>query len=286
MIRKFGSWISAAVLAASVIVGTSARAEPAQSWPTQLSASYKLSFTGFGEVGKLQFQSQVNGTEYTSTGTAEVKVPLIYTWSSNLNGSGRLVSDEPKPVAYTFSSNGKAIIGSTKHNSIRMGFKDNTIAQVNIIPPSKPGGPKYVPLLPEHMKDAFDPLTAVMQFTRSTGGSPCSRRIPIFDGKQRFDLIMTSAGQQKVAEARPSGQPGIGYVCKVRYFPVAGYKKNDESKNASENTDIEVALRPVPSANLLVPYRVTVATKYGTGTMLLQRMDIVAPGQRQIALVH
>jgi hypothetical protein len=57
-------------------------------------------------------------------------------------------------------------------------------------------------------------------------------------------------------------------------------------KAAIEKTDIEVALRPVPSANLLVPYRVTVATKWGTGTMLLQRMDIVAPGQKQIALVH
>ncbi len=265
---------------------TSAKAESSQSWPTQVTAVYTLNFSGFGEVGKLQFQSQIDGSAYTSTGTAEVKVPLIYTWLSNVTGAGKLVADLPKPLTYSFSSKGKPIIGSAKNNSIVVGFKDNAVAQVNITPPNTPEGPKYVPILPEHMKDALDPITAVMMFTRVNGASPCARRIPIFDGKQRFDLLMTSAGQQKVAETRPSGQPGIGYLCKVRYLPVSGHKNNEESKNASEKTDIEVALRPVPSAKLLVPYRVTVATKWGTGTMLLQRMDIIAPGQKQIALVH
>ena len=272
---------------ATVLAFTPAHAESSvASWPTQVTASYKLSFTGFGEVGKIQFQSQVDGSTYTSTGTAEVKVPLIYTWSSNVIGAGKLVAGTPKPITYSFSSKGKPIIGATKNNSINVGFKDNAVSQVTITPPNIPGGPKYVPILPEHMKDALDPITAVMMFTRVNGASPCARRIPIFDGKQRFDLLMTSAGQQKIAETRPSGQPGIGYLCKVRYLPISGHKNNEESKNAADKTDIEVALRPVPSANLLVPYRVTVATKWGTGTMLLQRMDIVAPGQKQIALVH
>jgi Protein of unknown function (DUF3108) len=287
MITSFRSIAGACILgAAGLVASTQAKAESSQSWPTQVSAVYKLSFTGFGEVGKIQFQSKVDGSSYTSTGTAEVKVPLIYTWLSNVTGAGKLVADAPKPLTYSFSSKGKPIIGAAKNHSVVIGFKDNAVAQVNMTPPHIPGGPKYVPILPEHMKDALDPITAVMAFTRTNGASPCARRIPIFDGKQRFDLLMTSAGQQKVAETHPSGQPGIGYICKVRYLPISGHKNNEESKNASEKTDIEVALRPVPSANMLVPYRVTVVTKWGTGTMLLQRMDIVAPDQKQIALVH
>ncbi len=286
MFNKFGSIAAVVAVAAALLVDNPVRAEAAQSWPIQVTSSYKLNFTGFGEIGKLQFQSRIEGSDYTSTGTAEVKIPLIYTWSSNLAGSGKLLADQPKPLVYSFSSKGKPLIGGTKTNSIRMSFKDHAINQVSIVPPSNPGGPKYVPLLPEHVAEALDPLTAVMMFTRATSAAPCDRRMKIFDGKQRFDLILTPAGQQKVAETRPSGQPGVGFVCKVRYVPIAGYKNNDETKAATEKTDIEVALRPVPSANLLVPYRVTVATKWGTGTMLLQRMDIVAPGQKQIALVH
>ncbi len=265
---------------------TPLHAETVTSWATLVSSSYKLNFTGFGEVGKINFQTSLNGAEYSTVGSSEIKIPLIYTWSSKINGSGKLIGETPKPSAYLFSSQGKAIIGSTKHHSTRLGFHDNSIQHVTILPPHTPGGSKYVPLRPEHMKEGLDPITAVMMLTRLNNSDPCNRNIPIFDGKHRFDLQMSSAGQQKVVEARPSGQPVIGFVCKVKYVPIAGHKNNDETKHASEKTEIEVLLRPVPSANLLVPYRVTVATKYGTGTMTLQKMDIVAPGQKQIALVH
>ena len=261
-------------------------AETVTSWATQVSSSYKLSFTGFGEIGKINFQTSLNGSDYSTVGSSEIKIPLIYTWSSKINGGGKLIGETPRPSAYAFSSQGKPIIGSVKHNSTRLGFQDYAIQHVTILPPHTPGGPKYVPLRPEHMKEGLDPITAVMMLTRLNATEPCKRTIPIFDGKQRFDLQMSPAGQQKVVEARPSGQPVIGFVCKVKYVPIAGHKNNDETKHASEKTEIEVLLRPVPSANLLVPYRVTVATKYGTGTMTLQKMDIIAPGQKQIALVH
>jgi hypothetical protein len=278
--------IAAALVVVGSIVCLPARAEPAQPWPTQVSATYALSFTGFGELGHLKFESVIQGNDYSSSATAEVKVPVIYSWLGKLNGSGKLAGEDVHPTAYTFSSQGKPVIGGTKHNSVRMSFKDSSIAQVNLIPPSSPGGAGYVPLRPENLKDAFDPLTAVMVMSRTKGTTPCSRRIPIFDGKQRFDLLVSSSGQQKVAETRPSGQPSIGYLCKVRYIPIAGHKNNDDTKNMSSNNGIEVALRPIPSAGLLVPYRITVPTKWGTASMVLQRMDIVTPGQKQIALVH
>jgi hypothetical protein len=277
---------AAAMIVAGATVGLPVRAEPSQPWPTQVSATYALSFTGFGELGHFKFESVIQGNDYSATGTADVKVPVVYTWLGKLNGSGKLAGEDVHPSAYTFSSQGKAVIGATKHHSIRMSFKDNSVAQVNVIPPSSPGGAGYVPLRPENFKDAFDPLTAVMVMSRVKGTNPCARRIPIFDGKQRFDLLVSSSGQQKVSEARPSGQPSIGYLCKVRYIPIAGHKDNDDTRNMASNNGIEVALRPVPSAGLLVPYRITVPTKWGTASMVLQRMDIVTPGQKQIALVH
>jgi hypothetical protein len=274
-------------LISSGLISAPLRAEPAQSWPTSVSATYSMNFTGFGELGQFKFESQIQGNEYSASGTANVKVPVIYTWSGQLNGSGKINGEKVQPTAYVFSSQGKAVIGEKKTFSLRMSFKDNSITQVTEIPPKTPGGPGYVPLRPEHLKDAFDPLTAVMIMSRATAGAtPCARKIPIFDGKQRFDLLVTSSGQQKVPEVRPSGQPSIGYVCKVRYIPIAGYKDNDDTRNMASNSGIEIAVRPVPSAGLLVPYRITVPTKYGTATMVLQRMDINAPGQKQIALMH
>ncbi len=261
-------------------------AEANQTWPAQVSATYAMSFTGFGEIGKFNFQAQIEGKAYTVAGNADIKLPLIYKWASKLTGSGTLQGDEPKPAAYHFNSQGKPLIGSQKTNSISMMFRDGAVTSVNIVPPSSPGGEGYVPLRQEHLKDALDPLTAVIMSSRVKGASPCSRRIPMFDGKQRFDLLMSSVGQQRVKEVRPSGQPAVGYICRVRYVPIAGYKNNDSTREMIANTNIEVALRPIPSANLFVPYRISVPTKIGTATMVLQRMEIMLPGQKQIALVH
>jgi len=286
MISMPGRAAAAVLIASCATPPPSVRAEAAQPWPTQVTATYTISFTGFGEIGKFNFQSRVTGTDYAVTGDANIKVPLVYTWTSKLNGSGKLSGDEPRPAAYTFNSQGKAIIGGTKHLGIRLGFRDTAVSSVSIVPPSSSGGAGYVPLRPENLKDTFDPLTAVLVMSRAKGATPCGRRIPIFDGKQRFDLLMSSAGQQRVAEMRPSGQPGIGYLCRVRYIPIAGYKNNEETRQLANNGGIEIALRPVPSANLMVPYRIKLETKIGTATMVLQRMDIVTPSQKQIALVH
>jgi hypothetical protein len=49
---------------------------------------------------------------------------------------------------------------------------------------------------------------------------------------------------------------------------------------------IEVSLRPVPSANVLVPYQITIPTMIGYATIVSKRVEIQAPGLPQIALLH
>lgn len=273
------------VLGAALAAGK-ASAEAAGEWPTKVDAVYTLHFSGLGELGKFRYQSQIQGAEYTINGSAEIKIPLVYHWSAKVAGHGRLHGDDINPAGYTFTSESKPIVGGKKHLAIRLGLTDRAVTQVNIVPPHNPGGAHYVPVKPEHLKSVTDPLTAVMMMTRVRSGAPCGQRFSLFDGKQRFDLATSAAGQQAVHETRPSGQPAVGYLCKVRYTPVAGFKDTEDFRNNINSSNVEVALRPVPSANLLVPYKVTVATKWGTATMQLHRMDIVAPGQRQIALVH
>jgi Protein of unknown function (DUF3108) len=256
-------------------------------WPSQVRAAYKISFTAFGDIGTFNFQSNVTPDGYTVTADAKVKVPLVYTWATNLNAAGRVAGEKPVPAAYNFTANGKAVIGSERNQTIRMGFRDSNVAAITILPPSSSGGPGYVPLTDAHKKDVLDPLTAILAMTRVKGdASPCNRRLAIFDGKQRFDLVLSPGGTARVPEIRPSGQPVMGPVCKVRYVPVAGFKDNEDSRRMANQTGMQIAFRPVPSANLVVPYQVILPTQAGTATITLQRMDIIAPGQKQIALVH
>jgi hypothetical protein len=45
-------------------------------------------------------------------------------------------------------------------------------------------------------------------------------------------------------------------------------------------------LRPIPSANVFVPYQITVPTMAGTATIISKRVDIILNGKPQIALLH
>jgi Protein of unknown function (DUF3108) len=261
--------------------------ETTADWPSQVRAAYTINFGAFGDIGTFNFQSSVTPDGYALNANADLKVPLLFTWATRMTSDGRIAGEKPLPTTYNFQAVARPVIGGERGQTIRMGFRDQKVAALTIVPPSPTPGPEFVPLTEASTHDVFDPLAAILAMSRVKGdANPCNRRLAIFDGKQRFDLVLTAAGQQRVPEVRPSGQPVMGPVCKVRYLPVAGYKDNAETSRLAKESGIQIAFRPVPSANLVVPYQITVPTPAGTATITLQRMDIVAPGQKQIALVH
>lgn len=275
---------AAAVLTAVLAMPLSSSAEPGtggvEPWPSRVSASYKVAFNGI-EIGHFRFTSEMSGrNSYTLASNAELSALLgAFKWRGDSRSSGTIASGEPRPAGYTFDYK-----SNSKHGSVKMGFADTRVANVSILPPSDTH-PETVPIKPEHMKDVLDPLSAVMAVSRGTA-NPCNKRIPIYDGKQRFDLIFSFRRQQKIEEARPSGQPGFAFVCRVRYNPIAGYRMNEQTKQMSSSTNIEVALRPVPSAGLVIPYSVSIPTFAGTATLTAHRVEITTQGKGQIALVH
>ena len=116
--------------------------------------------------------------------------------------------------------------------------------------------------------------------------NPCDRRIPIFDGKERFDLVFSYKRDMTVVEQAPSGQPDVAHVCRVKYLPIAGHKADSDTSFMAANNEIEVALRPIPSANVFIPYQISIPTMAGSATIVSKRVEIVSPGKPQIALLH
>lgn len=262
-----------------VFFGLMQPAAAEQAWPHRVDATYKIAFNGI-EVGKFQFRADVAGTEYRTSGDARLSALFgAFKWQGVTRSSGTLKGLAASPAGYNFDFN-----GAGKSGSIKMGFKAGSVASISILPP-KPPQPGTVPVRDQHLKDVLDPLSAVMALSRSGAANPCDRRIPIFDGKQRFDLVFSFARQQRIAETRPSGQPGVAFVCKVRYVPIAGYRLTDETRHMASTDGIEVSLRPVPSADLYVPYQITIPTFAGSATLTSERVDI-STRTALIALTH
>jgi len=247
-------------------------------WPAQVDANYNIAFNGIN-IGSFKFQSAIRGGGYVLDGDAELSALLgAINWRGITRASGQLSSSAPQPQGYTFTFKSSARTGSVK-----LGFKDDRISNVSLVPPI-PDAEDTVPVTKEHLKGALDPLSAVMALTRPVGAAgPCDRVIPVFDGKQRFNLQLSYRRQEIVEEKKNSGQPGVSIVCAVRYVPIAGYSPSEVSQMA-ENDGIEISLRPVPSANLFVPHQIRIPTIAGSVTMSSSRVEITIKDQERIAL--
>jgi hypothetical protein len=257
-----------AALLVATGVSTATPAE-ADGWPSRVEATYRVAFNGF-EVGKFDFRADVTGSIYTVAGEARLSALLgAFKWESDTHSAGLVAGAAPKPAGYTFDFRG---IG--KEGSIKIGFQQGQVSSITSLPP-KPPAPGTVPLREQHLKDVLDPLSAVLALSRTSNANPCGRRLPIFDGKQRFDLVFTYLRQQAVAETRPSGQPGVVFVCRVQYVPIAGHLMNEEMQHMATTEGIEVSLRPVPSAALFVPYQIAIPTLAGSATLTSERINIV-----------
>lgn len=267
---------------ALLVLGTAAPAAagPKDVWPANVRALYDVNFNGFS-VGNFEFQAQAEEQSYTLTGNASLSILLgAITWTGATRSFGLIVDQAPKPAAFTFD-----VRAGSRASTTKMGFSDGVVTNVMHQPPPIPKA-DVIPVREQHLQGVVDPLSAMMVLTRGAGPGACDRRIPIFDGKERFDLVFSRKGEMRVTEQQPSGQPAIAQVCRVRYLPIAGHKADMETKYMAANEDIEVVLRPIPSAGMYVPYQITIPTMVGSAVLTSKRVEISSPGKPEIALLH
>lgn len=250
----------------------------AEGWPSHMKADYDISFNGFS-VGTFAFQAEAGGQVYTVSGNAKLSLLLgALTWKSEIRTVGSVVKDAPKPGGYTFD-----IVSGSKAISTRMGFEDGMVSSVANFPEALHTSP-VVPLKPQHLQGVVDPMSAMMQL--AYGSNPCDRRLPIFDGRERFDLVFSRKGETRISEQQPSGQPGTGLVCRIRYVPIAGHKVDEGTRFMANTDEIEVVLRPIPSAKIYVPYQVTIPMPVGSAKLTSKRVEITQTGRPRIALLY
>jgi hypothetical protein len=267
---------AAMLLATGIAVTSPTNARAADGWPASVQASYDVNFNGIN-VGTYDFKSTQDGQSYKLASNAKLSLLLgALSWTGVTHANGKLAGETAKPQAFGFEYQAQSKIGSTQ-----MAFTDDTVTQVLHTPPPKTKE-NVVPVQAQHLKGVLDPLSAVLAISRGAVGNPCGRRVPIYDGHQRFDLVLSAKGQIQISDR--SGQPATGYVCRVRYVPIAGHKADDSTKYMSQSNDIEIILRPMAGTNIFIPHQVTIPTMAGSATLVARRVNITTNSRQQIAL--
>ena len=249
--------------------------------PARVHAEYEITFNGL-KVGGFDFTGENTATTYKMSGSGKVSVLFgAFKWNGSSSASGAIGEGGITPSDYKFD-----LKGTTKGGSTHLAFVDGTMSKAEITPPPKVK-PDQIRLQPQHLKGVFDPMSAVMMMTRG-GADPCNRVVPVFEGQRRLEVLLSPQGTKPIETAEPSKASATGIVCRLNYKLVAGHRPSDETAYMHKHQQIEMVLRPVPSANIYVPYEITASTLLGKIRVHSKRVTITPADQakQQIVLLY
>lgn len=246
-------FIGAAVISALV---------PAPSFAATVKIEYALSLAGL-PIGKATLAGDLTDTRYSMNLSGQL-TGLVGVLSGGSSGaataSGAMGSTAPSSAGFAASAR-----SSSATRTVQVAIASNAVTKIDIDPPFD-FRPDRVPVGDADKRGIVDPLSAIIgsSVNRSNSLDPanCNRRLPIFDGTQRFDIVLSFAERRQV---KKPGYAGEVIVCNVRYVPIAGHRPlRPLIKFMEENRDMSVWLAPIAGTRLIAPLRVSVATTVGT----------------------
>ncbi|MDB5511265.1 MAG: hypothetical protein JWR08_748 [Enterovirga sp.] len=148
-------------------------------------------------------------------------------------------------------------------------------SEVRIEPPFE-FRPDRVPIEETHKQSILDPLSGLLAVSanraRMDDPANCNRTLPIFDGTQRFNVLLSYAGTQVF---RKPGFSGTVLVCNARYVPIAGHRPQRWAvKYMQDNREMAVWLAPVEGTRVLVPVRINVQTYLGMSVIEAEKWAV------------
>jgi Protein of unknown function (DUF3108) len=229
-------------------------------------ATYHVDVGGFN-LGDFHLTTVLRGSDYEMRGEGQFSIMggLLYAWSGTTASKGKVTDIGPEPATYALNYN-----GGDESQQLRVTFDNGGVTQVSVAPINKPS-PHVVPVTKEQLAGVLDPVTAIFLYARSDNPNGdlkvCDHTVPVFDGEQRYDLVLKPKRTVKLQKDASTGYSGFAAVCRVRFKPISGYQRDDpDIRLMSQSNDIEVWLVSLPGTGMYVPYRIVLPTSGGNAS--------------------
>lgn len=262
--RRYGI-VFACLMLAGLASGQSA-GETARPEPGRLVATYDAGLAGIN-LGEFKVTATLAGSAYEMAAQGEFSLlaGLLYKGAGKTTSSGKLTAATPRPTLYTLSYQ-----DSKKRQQLRMSFANGAVNDVKIVPKKRRA--RDIPVTAQQLKGVLDPLTAAFLSVRSDAPagdlSVCKQTVRVFDGRQRFDIVLSPKRSESLGNGGPKNLGGRAAVCRVRYQPISGYRPDHPGvQYMTKNEKVEAWLVPVPGSDFYIPYRIVVPTAWGSGTV-------------------
>jgi hypothetical protein len=243
---------------------------------TKLSARYSISLLGL-TVGQGTWDVEINGDEYSEKAHGRISgmATTLINGEASASTLGTLAKDRALPAL--FEADVKTDVEIDK---IRMELDAAGVTDLVVDPPFLPAKRERVPVKDADRKGVVDPLSAGLVIVAGSDDllkpQSCQGRIPVFDGRRRFDVDLNFMRVDMVKAE--GGYQGPGIVCSARLVPIAGHRVGGASLELLIKLNaVEVTLVPLAGTHILVPFKASISTVVGTVAIAADRFTVSGP---------
>jgi len=266
---------AAAIFIIAVIAATAVDASHIAGAQGRLDAEYKATVAGF-PVGHGNWVVEILDNSFTAaaSGTTEGLMKFFTGARGTGTSRGTLTAKQLVPTNYT------ATIVDDRHvDEVHISLAGGNVTDYTAEPPLLPL-PERIPVTDADRRGVVDPMTSALA---RVGGSSdpvnpeaCQRKVPVFDGRVRYDLSSEFKRMETVKADK--GYEGPAVVCALYFIPISGYVPDRAAiKYLVELRDAEVWLAPIAGTRVLAPFYFSMPTPVGLG--VLQATQFVSMAQ-------
>lgn len=254
------------------LAGLSAMAATPAAAQATLTMRYDIRWLNLAPIGKAFLTLDVkDDSAYDARISGKILTARVAVTASGSMAGTRILPDAFATTVQT----------SDRKQTIQMGMTGGNVRMAKVTPEPKPK-PDLVKLEPQHQRGILDPLSAALmampQKDAELGASACERTLPVFEGTERFDVELSYQRKATVEKTAADNYSGPAVICRARYKAIAGHRESaDYVAYFAKNPLIEVWLVPVAGTRMLVPYRTSVPTPFGTIVVEATRFKVENP---------
>ena len=266
---------AAAVCVMTVIAVTAADASHIAAAQGRLDAEYKATVAGL-PIGRGNWVVEIFDNSYTAAANGATEGLMKFFTGARGTGASRgtMTTGQLVPTSYA------ATIVDDRHvDEVHIALAGGNVTDYTAEPALLPL-PERIPVTDADRRGVVDPMTSALARVAGNGDpvnpEACQRKVPVFDGRVRYDLNSEFKRMETVKAEK--GYEGPAVVCALYFKPISGYVPDRVAiKYLVELRDAEVWLAPIAGTRVLAPFYFSMPTPIGLG--VLQATQFVSVAQ-------
>lgn len=233
----------------------------------------------FGGLHVLSATAELDRTDtryrLAAKGQTQGILDFFFSWHGTTESQGAFADAGPVPARHRNHG-----YRGEKERKVALDYdSDGTVTAVSVEPPPDL---EEVNALPEDAEiGTIDPLSVIAGLSEAlTQGAACTGEFAVFDGRRRYDLMVTDQGPRHFDANSYSVFQGEARACGIDYQVLGGDRKEKSKYVKTARDRVVYVARPLEEAPA-IPVRAKFETDFGT---VMAHLTSVSAGGKQLAL--